>query len=191
MSRAQTFPTSKLEALADDVIVYLAQTATHGVTFDGTVDGGDVMHAACDSDWAVGHSTTGWACFLAGGTFAYASKRQQCITLSSTESEIVAASACAVEVAHFRALLVEMGLPMEDATAIDVDNSGAVELSRDQKSCHRSRHVDRRYFKVRELTYEGVVAVRKIDTKLNQADVLTKPLPKDAFDRHSRTLMGA
>ena len=28
--------------------------------------------------------------------------------------------------------------------------SGAVELSRDRKSCHRSRHVDRRYFKVRE-----------------------------------------
>ena len=44
---------------------------------------------------------------------------------------------------------------------------------------------------MRELTYEGVVTVRKIDTKLNPADVLTKPLPRDAFSRHTRTLMGA
>ena len=90
---------------------------------------------------------------------------------------------------HFRGLLHEMGLPQDEPTPIDVGNSGAVELSRDLKSCHRSRHVDRRYFKVRELTYEGEVAVRKIDTKLNPADVLTKPLPQDAFDRHVKTLM--
>ena len=85
--------------------------------------------------------------------------------------------------------LDEMGLPQDSPTPIAVDNSGAVELSRDLKSCHRSRHVDRRYFKVRELSYEGVVTVQKIDTKLNPADVLTKPLPQDAFDRHVKALM--
>jgi hypothetical protein len=47
----------------------------------------------------------------------------------------------------------EMGLPQGE-TKLFVDNSGAVELSRDRKSCHCSRHVDRRYFKVRELAYE-------------------------------------
>ena len=189
LARAQTFPTPELEAMADQVIVYLAQTATVGITFDGSAEGASQLRAATDSDWAVGHSTTGWACILANATFAYASKRQQCIALSSTEAEIIAASACAVELTHFRGLLKEMGLPQNEPSPIDVDNSGAVELSRDLKSCHRSRHVDRRYFKVRELTYEGEVAVRKIDTKLNPADVLTKPLPQDAFDRHVKTLM--
>ena len=160
LARAQTFPTPALEAMADDVIVYLAQTAKMGVTFDGCAVDGGTMTAACDSDWAVGHSTTGWACSLAGATFAYASKRQQCIALSSTEAEIIAASSCAVEVAHFRSLLQEMGLEQSEPTPIDVDNSGAVELSRTQKSCHRSRHVDRRYFKVRELTAAGMRALR-------------------------------
>ena len=103
--------------------------------------------------------------------------------MSSTEAEIIAASACAVEIVHFRNLLVEMGLPQDKPTVLHVDNTGAVELSRDRKSCHRSRHVDRRYFKVRELYFAGQLRVEHIDTKLNVADILTKPLDSIAFMR--------
>ena len=72
----------------------------------------------------------------------YRSTRQPFIAMSSTEAEIIAASACAMEIAHFRVLFAEMGLTQEKPTVLYVDNSGAVELSRDRKSCHRSRHVD-------------------------------------------------
>ena len=139
---------------------------------------------------AAGHSTTGWCISLAGAAFAWASKRQACIAMSSTEAEIIAASACAVEVVHFRRLLSEMGLPQEEPTVLHVDNTGAVELSRDRKSCHRSRHVDRRYFKVRELTFSGELRVEHVDTKKNTADILTKPLDYEAFSRHRASLFG-
>ena len=109
--------------------------------------------------------------------------------MSSTEAEIIAASANALEVKHFRALLMEMGLPMTEPTKLFVDNSGAVELSRDRKSCHRSRHVDRRYFKVRELSFEGVLRVEHIDTKENSSDILTKAIPIDTFVKHSTRLL--
>jgi len=72
-----------------------------------------------------------------------------------------------------------------------VDNTGAVELSRDRKSCHRSRHVDRRYFKVRELYFAGHLRVEHIDTKLNVADILTKPLDSIAFMRHRARLFSS
>ena len=81
-----------------------------------------------------------------------------------------------------------MGLP-QGACAIYVDNAGAVELSRDRKSCHRSRHVDRRYFKVRELSFEGLVRVEHIDTSTNRADLLTKPLKRETFSKHRSGLM--
>ena len=68
---------------------------------------------------------------------------------------------------------------------------GAVELSRDRKSCHRSRHVDRRYFKVRELQSEGVLKVIHVPTESNRADIMTKSLDTDAFLRHRDALMGA
>ena len=109
--------------------------------------------------------------------------------MSSTEAEIIAASACALELAHFRTLLNEMGVEQSEPTPLYVDNSGAVELSRDRKSCHRSRHVDRRYFKVRELSYAGVLRVEHIDTADNSADILTKPLKADSFYKHASHLM--
>ena len=187
MSRAQTFPTDALEAHVDRIIVYLAQTADLGVTFDGSIANAGVMHAESDSDWAVGHSTTGFVIFFGGAVVAFASKRQPCIAMSSTEAELIAASVCAKEIVYCKTLACEMGHEQE-AVQLFVDNSGAVELSRDRKSCHRSRHIDRRYFKVRELSYEGVLKVEHIDTSDNCSDVLTKVLPADVHDKHCRRI---
>ena len=72
-----------------------------------------------------------------------------------------------------------------------VDNSGAVELSRDRKSCNRTRHIDRRYFKVRELNASGVIEVRKVPTDDNPADLLTKALPFPTFEKHTLRVTGA
>ena len=166
LSRAQTFPTERLDKWADKVIIYLAQTAHMGITLDGDAPDADVLFAQSDSDWAVGHSTTGWAIYLAGTCIHWASKRQTCIAMSTTEAEIIAASSLALEVVYMRRLLAELGMP-QGRTPLYVDNSGAVELSRDRKSCHRSRHVDRRFFKVRELHALEEIRVEHIDTHAN------------------------
>eukprot|EP00965_Chrysotila_dentata_P204786 6182549-Pleurochrysis_carterae.AAC.1 len=70
-----------------------------------------------------------------------------CIALWSTEAEIVAASHTAAEVIYLRGLL-KMGREEVHATPMYADHSGAVELSKDRRSCQRSRHVDRRDLKV-------------------------------------------
>ena len=80
-----------------------------------------------------------------------ASARSALPCLSSTEAEIMAASQAAAEIMYVRGLLREMGVPMEKPTVLYVDNSGAVALSKDLKSCKRSRHIERRHLKVREL----------------------------------------
>ena len=46
-----------------------------------------------------------------------------------------------------------------------------------------------RYFKVRELSYEGQLRVEHIDTKENPADLLTKELVGDVFHKHRRALL--
>ena len=104
----------------------------------------------------------------------YASKKQQCIAMSSTEAEIIAASQAALEIVYLRTLITEMGIELDGPTVLLVDNSGAVELSKHQKACHRSRHVKRRYLKVRELVAEGEIVVEWVDTKENPADLLSK-----------------
>ena len=67
-----------------------------------------------------------------------------------------------------------MGVDVETPTVLLVDNSGAVELSKHQKACHRSRHVQRRYFKVRELVALGEIEVKWVETRKNISDLLSK-----------------
>jgi hypothetical protein len=189
LARAQTFPTEALENHADKVIVHLAQTADMGVTFDGSAPRAAELYAESDSDWAVGHSTSGVAVYHGGAVVYYSSKRQSCIAMSSTEAEIIAASACALVLVFCARLGKDMGLKLVKPPMLYVDNSGAIELSRDRKSCHRSRHVDRRYFKVRELKALGELDVTHIPTADNSADLLTKVLSYLAHAKHRARLL--
>ena len=109
--------------------------------------------------------------------------------MSSTESEIMAASECALELVYFRRLLREMGLPQMKPTVLNVDNQGAVELSKHQKYCHRSRHVLRRFFKVRELVAIGEITVKWCPTDDNIADLLTKALEPAKFNKFKNSAM--
>ena len=60
---------------------------------------------------------------LAGAPIRYASKRQHCIALSSTEAELMAASQAATEIAHTREVLAELGMPQDAPTELYVDNT--------------------------------------------------------------------
>eukprot|EP00965_Chrysotila_dentata_P222813 6193200-Pleurochrysis_carterae.AAC.1 len=125
-----------------------------------------------------------------GAAISYGSKRQHCISLSSTEAEIVAASHTAAEVIYLKGLLAEMGREETQATPMYVDSSGAVKLSKERRSCQRSRHVDRGDLKVREYVAHGSIEVRKIGTNDNVADVFTKSLPASVHHKHVNTARG-
>ena len=71
-----------------------------------------------------------------------------------------------------------------------VDNLGAVQLSKDMKSCQRSRHIERRYLRLRDWVAEGQIDVRFVGTKENLANALTKSSDAATFNRHRVRLMG-
>ena len=190
-ARCLTFPTEEMDQHADRIIAYMAQHADDALQFDGTAPGADIFSVYSDSDWAVGHSTTGWCATYGNATVGYGSKRQQSVALSSTEAEIMAASLAACEIVFMRGLLREMGVKLDGPTLLRVDNLGAVALAKDRRSCHRSRHIQRRYLKVREFVALGEVKVEYVNTDANAADILTKALERDAFERHCGTLSGA
>ena len=61
--------------------------------------------------------------------------------------------------------------------------------------CHRytsaqnSRHVDRKLFKMRELRGAGVVTVRHIPGDSNPADLFTKILTRQPFEKHRKFVL--
>jgi hypothetical protein len=83
-----------------------------------------------------------------------------------------------------------MGLEQKELTVLLINNTGAISLARDRKSCNKSRQIDQRYFKVRELEAAGVLTAWHVPTDENAADLLTKHLSYEVFARHLHTLTG-
>jgi len=101
----------------------------------------------------------------------------------------MAASQAATEVTYFRGIMRDLGLDQPNPTPLYVDNTGAEELARELKSCARSRHIFRRYLKVRELQAEGEVQVRHVASADNTSDIFTKPVDKAEFLKHRSKLI--
>eukprot|EP00965_Chrysotila_dentata_P111313 3680542-Pleurochrysis_carterae.AAC.1 len=129
----------------------MSQTADEGKEYKKFDD--PQLVAYSDSDWAVAHLTTGFCITYVGAAASYGSKRQHCISLSSTEAEFLPHTAA--EVIYLHGLLAEMGFEQRHATPMYVDNSGAVERSKDRRSCQRLRHDDQRDLKMREYVAPG------------------------------------
>eukprot|EP00965_Chrysotila_dentata_P115653 3821876-Pleurochrysis_carterae.AAC.1 len=81
-----------MNAHADRVLTYMLKNSVDALHFSNAAPDAGTLVAYSDSDWAVGHSTTGVCVMLGNAAISYGSKRQHCIALSSTEAEIIAAS---------------------------------------------------------------------------------------------------
>ena len=104
------------------------------------------------------------------------------MSLSSCESEYYAITEAAQELLYllqlFKFLDIEVELPM----VIRCDNQGAIFLTKNESSTH-TKHVDVRYHFIRDLVEQGIVKLKYINTKVNIADMLTKNLPTEQFEK--------
>ena len=181
LCRVMNTPTFALLDEAKRVLHYLNHTKDLGIRY---VRGASIrLYGMTDSDWATRRSTSGFAFFLAGAAIAYLSKKQPTIAISSTEAEIMAASTGALEAIYLRALLDDMGCPQDGPTTLLIDNKGARDMALDYKSGPKTKHIERRHLKIRELVEEAMIAVKHVASADNIADIFTKPLDKKQFKR--------
>ena len=147
-----------------------------------------------DADWASNpvtrKSITGISIFLAGGPVIYRCKLQKCVALSSTESELYAASEAGKSILYLRSVLKHLGLEQTIPTPLYVDNKATVEISNKNKATRRLRHVDLRHFAILEWVQHGDLTLHSISTDDNPSDCHTKSLRAQLHQRHSATLLG-
>lgn len=186
LSRVMSKPNDKVLHEAKRIVHYLIGTKDLGIRFTrhAKLD----LFFMADANWSVRHSTSGFVGFLAGGVFDYGSKKQDAIALSTTWAEIIAASIAALEGAFTLRMLDEIGVVLAPAD-IYIDNKGAHDMSIDDVSNSRSKHIERRHRKIRELVQDGLVVARRVKTDDNVADILTKPLGRARFERFRRLLL--
>ena len=76
----------------------------------------------------------------------------------------------------------------EDATIIQVDNKSAIELAKNPINHEWSKHIDVRFYFIREHVKDGSIKLKHVASKDQAADILTKALSKEIFDRGKKML---
>lgn len=54
-------------------------------------------------------------------------------------------------------------------------------LTYNPKFYSKSKHINVKYYFIREKVDEGIISIERISTKDNLADILTKALPRDIY----------
>ena len=170
------------------IIRYLSGTRNFALTY------GDERHdllGYSDADGATQehrHAISGYAFLIDGGAISWSSRKQELITLSTAESEYVAATHAAKEALWLRRLLFELFPSLEAPIPLFCDNQAALRLIEDDNYRARTKHIDKRYHFIREVAQNGVLQLIYCPTDDMAADILTKALPKWKATFHASTL---
>jgi len=145
-------------------------------------------------------SRTGFVICLNGCPIVWSSKLQESISLSTMMAEYYALSTAMREVIPLRNLVDKVaeavGIDAECLTAfrttVHEDNNGALSLANLDPGQHtpRSKFYDCKVHWFRSMLKPRAIVVRKIDTRLQLADLFTKPLRKEVFVPLRQLLIG-
>jgi len=121
-------------------------------------------------------------------TFTWLSKKQPIVTLSTCETEYVAASWSVYHAVWLRNLISKLELKQEKGTVIRVDNKSAIELAKNPVNHERSKHIDVQFHFIREQVKEGNVELEHVESRAQAANMFTKSLPSSLFENNKMIL---
>jgi hypothetical protein len=183
------------------VFAYLRSTARHGVHYAGTgiepVKLSDVevkLEAYADAGFAndkeTSRSTTGFFVLLNGSPVHWISKQQNYVVKSTSAAEFVAMAAAADELLWFSELLQHLTFTVAVPHDLHCDNEAAVALSRTLVMHDHLRGVRVCYHYLRdEVVLQKRIRPQVVTGALNLADILTKSLNPQIFDREAQRIV--
>ncbi|GJX16739.1 retrovirus-related pol polyprotein from transposon TNT 1-94 [Tanacetum coccineum] len=137
----------------------------------------DADHAGCHLDRK---STSGSVQFLGDKLVCWSSKKQNCVSISTAESEYVAVSGCCAQVLWMRTQLTDYGF-FFDKVPIYCDSKSAIAISCNPVQHTRTKHIDVRYHFINDHVEKGTIELYFVGTEFQLADLFTKSLPEARF----------
>ena len=109
------------------------------------------------------------------GAVSWSSKLQSIIAKSTTEAEYVAANSAGSEICWLRNLFTELGLKFSSSSSpLFIDNQSAIAVAKNPEHHGWMKHLDLKFYWLRDKVEEQVISVHYIVTELMPADLLTK-----------------
>jgi len=170
-----------LKGTMDLKLVYRPSDSTELFTSYSDADHG----GAKDS----GRSTGSYLLKVGTGAVSWSSKLQPVVALSTTEAEYIAAVEAGKEMVWMRNILGEFGYSFTAPSTLYIDNQSAISVAKNPEHHGRMKHLDLRFYWLRDTVDSGIISPQHIATVDMPADILTKPLPRAKVEV-CRRLMG-
>lgn len=194
MSRVAQFascPTTKHLAAVKHIFRYIKGTTETKLRIQGGSKDPLVI-AYFDSSFADdrddSRSTYGYAILYGGSTMVWKSKKHKAVNLSTTHAEYLAATEVTRDISWVETLFEGLGLRMKKPDELFGDNENANNLGNGTSTNNRTRHIAIRERYVTEKATSVDIKITWIPTADEAADIFTKPLPRDTFLKHAKTL---
>jgi hypothetical protein len=182
-------PTNRHWQLVKRILRYLKGTPNLGILFKRT--GSSKLEIYSDADFAsdpiTRKSVSGMISMFNGAPISWFSKRQQCVSLSTTEAEYIAASEASKEAIWLHRIFKEISLN-NDIPSLFVDNTSAIKLAKNPEFHNRTKHIDTRYHYIREMIENKNICITHVSGDLQLADILTKPATGVIFGKFIKLL---
>ena len=122
-------------------------------------------------------------CFSFGyAIFSWCSKKQEVIAQSTSEAEYVAAAAAVNQALWIRKLMVDLHMEQKESTQILVDSQAAISIANNPVFHGKTKHFKLKLYFLRDVQKEGEIQLIYCKTENQNADILTKPLPKARYE---------
>nr|GEV77791.1 copia protein [Tanacetum cinerariifolium] len=122
----------------------------------------DIMFATCDK------------------LVCWSSKKQNCVSISTTKFEYVAVSSCCAQVLWMRTRLTDYGF-FYDKVPIYCDSKSAIAISCNPVQHTRTKHIDVRYHFIKDHIEKETIELYFVGTEYQLVDLFTKSLPEARF----------
>jgi hypothetical protein len=159
---------------------YLKGTLDYKLTYTGSTPPTELFTTYTDADHAGnpdnGRSTSGYIVKMGNGAISWSSRLQGIVALSTTEAEYVAATSAAQEILWLRNLFTELGYKFNSPSTLYIDNQSALSVAKNPEHHGRMKHLDLRFYWLRDEVDKGMINVVHLPTDEMPADVLTKAL---------------
>lgn len=123
-----------------------------------------------------GRSTSGYVVKVGTGAISWRSRLQTLVALSTTEAEFIAAVAAGTEIKFLRNLFTAMGYKFDSPSVLHIDNNSALSVAKNPEHHGRMKHLDLRFYWLRDEVEKGTISLKWIPTDEMPADILTKAL---------------
>lgn len=167
------------------IFKYLKETRDYGILYQNSSNNKCNLIGYSDSDFAsdldTRRSTSGYIFLLTNGPVTWRSRRQNVVSLNTTEAEYIAASLASKEVLWLRKFLSDIGYECVGPTKLKVDNESAIKLIKNPEFHSRTKHIDIQYHFIRENYENKIIDVVYVPSEDQLADIFTKPLPRVRF----------